>query len=77
MSDIMDDWFGFDPPPPVPKAADPARPAPTRRTATSNVVTGVDATREFGSASVGGSTRTSRTLLVEDEADSLGVGINV
>ena len=76
MSDIMDDWFGFDPPPPVPEAADPARPAPTRRTATSNVVTGVDATREFGSSS-DSSTRTSRTLLVEDEEDSLGVGINV
>lgn len=76
MSSIMDDWFGLDPPPPVPKAKTPARPAPTRRVATSNVAVGVDAKRSLEEKGAG-SSRTSRTLLVDDDDDVLGVGINV
>lgn len=76
MSSILDDWFGFDPPPPVPEPKTPARPAPTRKVATSNVATGVDARRDLTGQGAG-SSRTSRTLLVDDDDDILGVGINV
>lgn len=78
MSKVMDDWFGFDPPPEPPEPKDPVRPAPTRRTATANVQTGVDATRRFSQGTgTGSSTRTTRSLVVTDDEDELGVGLNV
>ena len=77
MSDVMDDWFGFDPPPELPEPATPTPPAPTRRVATSNVVTGVDNTRKFSRPTSGGSSVASRNLLVAEDDDDLGVGINV
>ena len=75
FSDFFDDVLGFDPPP-EPKVTKPRPPAPTRRTATSNVITGVDATRSFTGQESAGAARTDRTLLVDDE-DDIGVGLNV
>lgn len=77
MADVMDDWFGFDPPPELPEPKTPQRPAPTRRVATSNVVTGVDNTRKFSQPTTGGSSVAQRNLLVQEDEDDLGVGINV
>ncbi len=77
MTDLLDDWFGFDPPPPVPEAKTPARPAPTRRKATDNVVVGVDAKRRFaGGKTTTGVSQPSRTSIVGED-DSEGIGLNV
>lgn len=76
MSDIMDDWFGIDPAPEPPVAQNPARPAPTKRQNTNNVLTGVDNTRRFSSSNIGGSSISNRTLFTDD-AEFTGVGLNV
>jgi len=78
MSDILDDWFGFDPPPPIPEAKTPARPAPTRKVKQDNVRVGVDERRRFtktASASSGES-KPERVTLIGGTDDG-GIGINV
>lgn len=78
MSNFMDDVLGIDPPPEPPEAKDPVRPPPVRRVATSNVAVGVDRRRKLLGQNTGGSSKSSRSLVVDnDDALGLGVGLNV
>lgn len=75
MSDILDDWFGFDPPPSPPTPTRPAPAAPaTREPATQTSVQGVDATRRLTGTS--SSSRTGRSSFLIDPTGR-GVGLNV